>query len=88
MEPQEINYCCINNQKEPKDKKCKCLGLIIAILAALFLATLGLILGAIFATTLLANIAVLILAAVLLILGIILIIIYKLCACNKVKKCC
>ncbi len=85
MEPQETNYCCINNNKERKN--CKCFDLIIAILVALFLATLGLILGAVFATTLIANIAVLILGAVLLGVGIILAIIFKECVCSK-KKCC
>ncbi len=86
MEPQDINYCCVNNKKE--GKTCKCFDIIIAILAALFLATLGLILGAVFTTALLANLGVLILAAVLLLLGIILIIIYKICICSKKKCCC
>lgn len=87
MEPQETIYCCVNNQKECKDKKCRCLGIIIFILVALFLATLGLILGAVFTTTLLENLAVLILATVLLALGTILIIIFKICACKKRKDC-
>ena len=85
MEPQEVKYCCIDNHKQKKD--CKCLGLIIGILVALFLATLGLILGAVFVETLIANIAVLILGAVLLGIGIILTIIFKECVCSK-KKCC
>ena len=80
MEPQEKIYCCINNKE---GKNCRCIGLIIAILVGLFLATLGLILGAVFATTLLANIAVLILAAVLLALAIILLIIFKICICKR-----
>lgn len=86
MEPQDTIYCCVNNQKEC-NKNYKCIGIIIFILVALFLATLGLILGAVFATTLLANIAVLILAAVLLVLLAILAIIFKICVCRKRKKC-
>ena len=86
MEPEEMKYCCINN-RDCKNKNCKCLAIIIFILVALFLATLGLILGAVFATTLLANLAVLILAEVLLGISVILTIIYKVCVCGKRKKC-
>ena len=87
MEPQETIYCCVNNHKDGRGRKCKCISLIIGILIALFLATLGLILGAVFATTLLANIAVLILAAVLLGLAIILGFVYKICICFRRKGC-
>ena len=87
MEPQETIYCCVNNHKDGKGRNCKCISLIIFILIALFLATLGLILGAVFATTLLANIAVLILAAVLLGVAIILGIIYIICICFRKKGC-
>ena len=86
MEPQEMDYYCVNNCKENK-RSCRCFSIIIAILTALFLATLGLILGAVFSATLLANIGVLILGAVLLALAIILGIIYKICICSRKKNC-
>ncbi len=86
MEPQDINYCCINNNGK-KNNNCKCINIIFFILLALFLASLGLILGAVFATTLIANIAVLILGTVIVGLLAILTLIYKLCVCAK-KKCC
>ena len=87
MEPEEMKYCCVNTKKD--SKKCSCIGTILCVLLALFLATIGLILGAVFATSLLANIAVLILGAVILGLLAILTLIYKLCTCTKAKnKCC
>lgn len=86
MEPQD-SYCCVNNQKDRGNRKCKCLSIIIFILVALFLAALGLILGAVFATTLLANLAVLILGAVLVGLAAILTIIYQICVCGRRKYC-
>lgn len=87
MEPQDTIYCCVNDQKECNNGNCKCIRIVIFVLVALFLATLGLILGAVFATTLLENLAVLILAAVLLALLAILTIIFKICICRKRKKC-
>ena len=84
MEPNDIKCCCV---MEKKDKKCACLDIILCILLTLFVGTIGLILGAAFATTLLANIAVLILGTVLLGLLLILTLIYKICACKK-NKCC
>lgn len=85
MEPEETKYCCIHANKT--NKNCNCMGIIMCILTGLFLATIGLILGAVFATTLMANLAVLILGAVILGLLTILALIYKLCICAK-KKCC
>ena len=87
MEPQEMDYCCVDNCRENR-KNNRCFGLITAILVALFLATIGLILGATFSEALLANIGVLILGAVLLALAIILTIIYRMCICSRKKKCC
>lgn len=86
MEPQEINYCCINN-KNDKNKGCKCIAINLIILIALFVGVIGLILGAVFSAALLANIAVLILGAVIVGLLTILTIIYKICICNKKKGC-
>ena len=86
MEPQEIDYYCVDNCKENR-KKHGCFDIIIAILVALFLAVIGLILGAAFSVALLDNIAVLILGAVFLVLAIILTIIYKMCICSRKKKC-
>ena len=84
MEPQEPNYCCINNKKE--NRTCKCISLNLIILIALFIGAIGLILGAVFAETLIANIAVLILGAVIVGILTILTIIFKVCTCFK-KRC-
>ena len=75
MEPQEYHYIKRNN--------CKCLLLIIAILFALFLGTLGLILGATQAAFFLAGLNVLIALAVIFGVLIALTVIYKICECNK-----
>lgn len=78
MEPQEYNKC---------DKKpCGCLCGIISILFASVIGVVGLILGAVFATALIANLAVLIATAVILAFLFILTIIYKICVCRK-KRC-
>lgn len=74
MEPQEY-YGRKNN--------CKCLGLVMAIIFALLLGTIGLILGAVFSVTLLGSLAVLIASAAILVVLLILTIIYKICACSK-----
>lgn len=80
MEPQE-EFCY---EKKHCDKKnCKCLSLIQCILFALFIGTVGSIVGAICFKVLLINIAVLISFAVILGILFILTIIYKICACNK-----
>ncbi len=77
MEPDNCEY--YKNGKKP----CCCLYLIISILFAFVLGTVGLILGAVFATTLVANLAVLIASAAILGFFLILAIIYKICACKK-----
>ena len=84
MEPQEMDYCCCYEKKEKDGKRnCGCLAIIIGILFSLLLATIGLILGAVFATTLVANLAVLIASAAILALLFILTIIYKICVCRR-----
>ncbi len=81
MEPE--NYDCY----EKCDKRpCKCLSLILSILFTAVIGVIGLILGAVFATALIANLAVLIATAVILAFLFILTIIYKICECKK-RKC-
>lgn len=76
---------CEEKRPCPK-KKCGCLGVIIAVISALFLGVLGVILGTIFSVVLLLNIGTLIAVATLLGLAAILLVIYKLCVCKK--TCC
>lgn len=68
METQEYSYCC---ETKKKCRKISCLGIVAVILSILFFAVLGLILGAVFATTILGALAAIIVLAV--VLGILLI---------------
>lgn len=78
MEPEK--YECYNKYDK---KPCSCLWVIISILFAFLLGIIGLILGAVFATTLVANLAVLIASAAILGFFLVLVIIYKICICKK-----
>ncbi len=80
MEPQ-VTICC----KKNKTNNC-CAYIILGLLFSLFLATLGLILGAVFAETLLTALAALIVLAVILFILVIIAIIKMICC--KEKKCC
>ena len=81
LEPQETNYCCY--EKKDNKRNCNCIGIILGLLFALLIGGIGLILGAVFAATLVANIAVLIASTVIVALIFILVLIYKMCVCKK-----
>lgn len=80
MEPQ-VTICC----KKNKTNNC-CAYIVLGLLFSLFLATLGLILGAVFAETLLAAIAALIVLAVVLLI-LVLVTIIKMICCKEKKNC-
>ena len=60
-----------------------CLWLIAAILGALLLATVGIILGAVFAEAIIGALSAIIVLAVVLLVMLVLTIIYALCRCNR-----
>lgn len=80
MEPQ-VTICC----KKNKNNSC-CIWIILGLLFSLFLATLGLILGAVFSATLLTALAALIVLAVVLLILVIVTLIKILC-CKERKNC-
>ena len=71
-------YNCCENRNN-----CCCLALIITIVAGLFLATLGLILGAVFGEFLTTILAPLIILAIVFFVMAVVLFIYKLCACRN-----
>lgn len=83
MEPQE-EFCY--EKKHCNKKNCSCFEIIICILLALLLGSIGLIVGAVCAVTLLANLAVLISSTVIIGILLIITILYKICICSKGKR--
>ena len=63
-----------------------CGNLVLAIIAGLFLATLGLILGAVFAEGITANLAAFIVLAVVLFILFFIFLIYRACVCNRINN--
>lgn len=97
IEEMKIKYDCEEAYEGPKCKckKCKisCLGIVVAILAALFIGIIGVIIGAALSVVILAALpAVIVLAVVLLILLVLSIILALCCKCkdrkNYCKNCC
>lgn len=76
------------NQPEQKNTFCCCSTAVLGFLSVLLAATLGLILGASFAATILTALAALIILAVVLAILIIALLIIRHCLCCKRKKCC
>lgn len=71
-------YNCCERQRG-----CCCLSLIFTIVAGLFLAALGLILGAVFGEFLTTILAPLVILAIVLFVMAVVLLIYKLCACRE-----
>ena len=94
IEEMKIKYNCEDMYEHPSCKcknnnKCSCLEVIIAILAALFIGTIGVIIGAALSAVILASLAaVIVLAVVLFILLVLSIILVICCKCKSKKSNC
>ena len=92
IEEMRIKYNCEEAYEEPKCKckKCKisCLGIVIAILAALFIGVVGIILGAALSGVILAALAAVIVLAVVLLILLVINIILAVCVKSKNKCSC
>lgn len=84
MEPEAKVYCCYDNKPKKKCKGNKCLAIITVILLTIFAAALGLLIGAIASTGIMAAMAAVIVFVVT--FGILLILSIILYFCQK-KKC-
>ena len=84
MEPQEYNYCY--ETKKKCKKRFNCLGIVAIILAILFSATIGIIIGAAVAETILAALSAVIVLAIA--LGVFLLSTIILLLCKRPKTCC
>ena len=85
MEPEDMKYCCTKGKRD--NKNCSCIAIIAGILITLLVGAIVLILGVFYASTLIENLAVLILGAVIIGILTILSLIYRICICKKNKYC-
>ncbi len=84
MEPQEYNYCY--ETKKRCKKRVNCLGIVAIILSILFSTTIGLIIGASVAETILTALSAVIVLAIA--LGVFLVSTIILLLCKRPKACC
>ncbi len=78
----EENIKCYYVGKRQKNSQCRCVNLIFGILATVLLFIIGILVGAIYSSTFLENMAVMYLASAIVGLMLLLVGIFRLCVCN------